>query len=131
MSATAQPIGVEHAPGATRRMWRATRRFLPRGGTLPADEWQARHHALLVFLWANVVGLTTFGYVTGHYGVTHNVLHVGSLLAFAVLGGAQRLGRTARTICVSLGLLTAAALLVHMTNGLIESHFYFFVVIVA
>jgi diguanylate cyclase (GGDEF)-like protein len=41
------------------------------------------------------------------------------------------LGRLGRSLCVSLGLLTAAALLVHVTHGLIESHFYFFVVIVA
>jgi hypothetical protein len=105
--------------------------MLPRGGTLPAEEWEARHRALLAFLWANVMALTAFGLATGHYGVAHDVLHVGSLLAFAVLGGARGLNRAARTICVSLGLLTSAALLVHMTNGLIEAHFYFFVVIVA
>jgi diguanylate cyclase (GGDEF)-like protein len=122
---------AQDALGRTPGMWRAARRMLPRGGTLPAEEWEARHRALLVFLWANVVALTAFGLATGHYGVAHNLVHVGSLLAFAVLGGARGLSRAARTICVSLGLLTAAALLVHMTNGLIEAHFYFFVVIVA
>jgi diguanylate cyclase (GGDEF)-like protein len=119
------------APNGLRALWVAIRRTLPRGGTLPAEEWQARHKMLLVFLWANVVGFTAYGIASGQYAPGHSLLHGGSLLAFAVLGSMPRIGRAARTICVSLGLLTAAALLVHVTNGLIEAHFYFFVVIVA
>ena len=108
----------------------AVRRMLPRGGTLPAEEWEPRHRALLVFLWANVVALPTYGLLHG-YGLGHSLLHGSALFGFAVLGMSSRFGRLARSICVSLGLLTAAALLVHVTGGLIESHFYFFVVIVA
>jgi diguanylate cyclase (GGDEF)-like protein len=119
------------APTGLHAMWQAIRQTLPRGGTLPANEWKARHKALLIFLWANVLGFTVYGIVSGQYAPGHSFLHGGSLLGFAVLGSMPRIGRTARTICVSLGLLTAAALLVHVTNGLIEAHFYFFVVIVA
>jgi diguanylate cyclase (GGDEF)-like protein len=119
------------APTGLGKLWEAVRRTLPRGGTLPAEEWESRHKALLVFLWANVVGFTAYGIVSGQYAPGHSLLHGGALFGFAVLGSMPRIGRTARTLCVSLGLLTAAALLVHVTNGLIEAHFYFFVVIVA
>lgn len=105
-------------------------RFLPRGGTLPVEEWKTRHRALLVLLWANAFGLPIFGIASG-YGVDHSLLHATGLFGFAALAMVPRLGRLGRSLCVSLGLLTAAALLVHVTHGLIESHFYFFVVIVA
>jgi diguanylate cyclase (GGDEF)-like protein/putative nucleotidyltransferase with HDIG domain len=105
------------------------RRVLPRGGTLPAAEWEQRHRWLLFLLWGNVVGLSAYGAVDG-YGIGHTVLHGGALLVFAGIGSFPRLSRLVRGSAVSLGLLTAAALLVHVTHGLIESHFYFFVMIV-
>jgi diguanylate cyclase (GGDEF)-like protein len=104
---------------------------LPRGGTLPAEEWDRRHRVLLGFLWLNVLALPVFSLFSGHYDLGHQLLHVGPLLLFALLANRPQLGRMGRAICVSLGLLTAAALLVHMTDGLIEAHFYFFVVVVA
>ncbi|HVE69620.1 MAG TPA: diguanylate cyclase [Solirubrobacteraceae bacterium] len=104
------------------------RRVLPRGGTLPIEEWEQRHRALLVFLWANALGLPLFGILDG-YGVGHSLLHASGLFGFAILAMARPLGRMGRSLCVSLGLLTAAALLVHVTHGLIEAHFYFFVMI--
>jgi diguanylate cyclase (GGDEF)-like protein len=119
------------APTGLRGMWPAIRRVLPRGGTLPDAEWQRRHKTLLVFLWANVAGFLVYGLASRQYGFDHTLLHVTSLLGFAILGSIPGLGRTARMLCVSLGLITAAALLVHVTDGLIEAHFYFFVMVVA
>ena len=114
-----------------RGLWHAVRNHLPRGGTLPPEEWDRRHRVLLIFLWLNVAALPVFSIATGRYGLGHDVLHLAPLLFFALLAQERGLGRMGRAICVSLGLLTAAALLVHTTNGLIESHFYFFVVVVA
>ncbi|MDX6696878.1 MAG: hypothetical protein QOE65_275 [Solirubrobacteraceae bacterium] len=94
------------------------------------EEWDQRHRALLAFLWANAVALPLYGVLSG-YGVLHSLLHASGLFGFALLARTARLSRLARSLCVSLGLLTAAALLVHVTHGLIEAHFYFFVVIVA
>jgi diguanylate cyclase (GGDEF)-like protein len=105
------------------------RRLLPKGGTLPATEWEHRHRALLVLLWLNVAGLGAYGLADG-YGLGHTALHAGALLGFAVVGSIPWLRRLVRSMSVSLGLLTAAALLVHVTGGLIEAHFYFFVMIV-
>src|SRR4051812_32492348 len=112
-------------------LWRSIRDALPRGGTLPPEEWERRHRVLRAFLWLNVAVFPVFSVLSGRYGVGHDALHLAPLLFFALLANQRPLGRTARAISVSLGLLTAAALLVHMTGGLIEAHFYFFVVVVA
>ncbi|MDX6643645.1 MAG: hypothetical protein QOD76_1607 [Solirubrobacteraceae bacterium] len=108
----------------------ACRRALPRGGTLPQNEWEQRHRALLAFLWLNTLAFAIAGLASGRYGALHSALHVGSLVAFAVVASMRRFGNAIRAASISLGLLTAAALLVHVTNGLIEAHFYFFVVVV-
>ena len=41
----------------------------------------------------------------------------------------SRLGRRARTLSASLGLLTASALVVHLTDGATEAHFHYFVTV--
>jgi diguanylate cyclase (GGDEF)-like protein len=106
------------------------RGILPQGGSLPAAEWQRRHAALLVLLWLNVLVLPLYGLVvrSASYGAALSCAV--ALGIFAALGATSRLSRTLRTMSVSLGLLTAAALLIEVTHGRIESHFYFFVVII-
>jgi diguanylate cyclase (GGDEF)-like protein len=118
-------------PSSPARLLERLHAVLPRGGSLPLDEWSRRHRVLVVALWLNVLVLSTYGLASGGYGPLHNVAHAGSLLIFAVLASSSRLSPKMRSASVSLGLLTAAALLVHLTNGLIEAHFYFFVVVVA
>jgi diguanylate cyclase (GGDEF)-like protein len=112
------------------RLAHACRRLLPRGGTLPPKEWEQRHRALLVFLWLNTAAFAISGFVTGRYGIFHSSLHVAALVAFSSVATMRRFRQPIRAASVSLGLLTAAALLVHVTHGLIEAHFYFFVVVV-
>jgi len=86
---------------------------------------------MCVFLWLNVLALPVAGIASGNYTASHSVLHLAPLLGFGILAGSGRVSRNVRALSMSLGLLTAAALLVHMTSGLIEAHFYFFVVVVA
>jgi diguanylate cyclase (GGDEF)-like protein len=105
--------------------------FLPRGGSLPEDEWNRRHRALVAVLWLNAVALTGYGIALGRYGAPHNVAHAASLVTCAVLASSHRFSPKLRSAIASVGLLTAAALLVHLTGGLIEAHFYFFVLVVA
>jgi len=47
----------------------------------------------------------------------------------AVLAGQRRGGRRARACAAVFGLVTASALLVHLSGGTIEMHFHFFVVV--
>jgi diguanylate cyclase (GGDEF)-like protein len=86
---------------------------------------------LVVGLWLNALVLTGYGLVLGRYGALHNLAHAATLVTAAVLASSSRFSPKARSAFMSVGLLTAAALLVHLTGGLIEAHFYFFVVIVA
>lgn len=107
------------------------RGYLPRGGTLPPNEWHRRHRVLVVMLWLNVLALSVYGVLLGEYEGLHEIAHGIPLATFAVLAGSTRFGLKLRSVFVSVGLLSGAALLVHLTDGLIEAHFYFFVLVVA
>jgi diguanylate cyclase (GGDEF)-like protein len=123
---------VDAVPGPVFARGRAlVRRVLPQGGGLPAEEWQRRHRVLVAFLWLNVLVLPIYGVVSDYRGGWHDLAHAAGLLPFAILASSDRFGMKLRSVFASLGLLSAAALLVHLTGGLIEAHFYFFVLIVA
>jgi diguanylate cyclase (GGDEF)-like protein/PAS domain S-box-containing protein len=83
---------------------------------------------MLWFLWAQAAALAVYTVLRG-YGPGHTALHVGGIVACAVLGMAGT-SRRWRATWVSLGCMTAAAIAVHASGGVIEAHFYFFVVIV-
>jgi signal transduction histidine kinase len=105
------------------------RRLLPRGHTLPAEELRRRHRALLVLLWVHAVLVPIWGVERG-FGLGHTMLEAGAIAvcaAAATVVGARRAGGPA---LVALGLLTSSAVIVHLSNGVIEAHFHFFVVIV-
>src|SRR5918998_5284358 len=101
---------------------------LPRGRTLPDERWAGRHHGMVVLLWAHVVALPLVALAYG-MGVLHALGEGGAVAAFALAASLGIGDRRTRTIVVSLGLLTSSAVLVHVTGGLIEAHFHFFVVV--
>jgi diguanylate cyclase len=103
---------------------------LPRGGGLPEQEWERRHRAMVVVLWGSAAGLFLYSLAQG-YGVDHIAAHLGPVIAFALLSGMPGLGHRMQSAVVALGLMTASAVLVHTSGGLIEAHFAFFVFIVA
>jgi diguanylate cyclase (GGDEF)-like protein len=105
--------------------------YLPRGGTLPTEEWDRRHRVLVGTLWLNALVLGLYGIAAGRYEGVHELVHAAPLVTLAGLANSSRLSRQLRGVFASVGLLTAAALLVHLTGGLIEAHFYFFVLVVA
>jgi diguanylate cyclase (GGDEF)-like protein len=121
---------VGHEATATRGIG-TVRQWLPRGGLLPHDEWQRRHRALVGVLWVSTLALLLYGPLIGGYDLAHTLAHAGALLLLASLASSKQLNETIRMICASFGLLTVAALFVHVTGGVIEAHFLFFVVIVA
>jgi diguanylate cyclase (GGDEF)-like protein len=106
------------------------RHMLPQGGSLPIEEWRRRHAGIMMLLWLNVLVVPVASVVGGRSGLVHNLAGGVALGVLAALGAAPRLSRELRMACASLGLLSAAALFVHASNGLIEMHFYFFVVII-
>jgi anti-sigma regulatory factor (Ser/Thr protein kinase) len=104
------------------------RATLPRGRTLPLPIWQRRHRWMVRILWAHVVLVPLVGIVYTGYGLGHSALHAIPIAIFAWLS-LLPLSRRQSSVLVALGLLTCSALLVHVTNGLIEAHFHFFVVV--
>lgn len=106
------------------------RDLLPQGGSLPPEEWGRRHAGIMTLLWLNVLAVPIYGLAGGHSSLVHDVDSGFALGMFAALGATTRLSRKLRTASASLGLLTAAALLIHDSGGLLEWHFYFFVLII-
>ncbi len=79
-------------------------------------------------LWVQAVALTAFALATGNDG-GHSVFE-GSVVAAMALGATStRLSRTLRALIASLGLVTSAAVLTHLSGGYIEMHFHFFVML--
>jgi serine phosphatase RsbU (regulator of sigma subunit)/anti-sigma regulatory factor (Ser/Thr protein kinase) len=101
---------------------------LPRGRGLPAEDWNRRHRGILAVVWLHVAAIPAFGLAQG-YGALHVAAETAPILAAALLGGWERLSRNARSSAVSIGLLTASAVLVHFSGGYIEFHFHFFAMI--
>ncbi len=108
--------------------WSVLGSVLPRGRPLPLSAWTSRHKGLTVLLWLHVGGLFVVALARG-YSPLHGVVDVSFLAAAAALAPVQRLGRRVRSCVVTLGLLMSSAVLVHLTGGLIESHFHFFVMV--
>ena len=105
------------------RIWEA----LPRGRTLPDRAWRPRHHALLAVLWLHVAGLTAYALAQGHDpGET-----VAEALGLAAIAAAATVvpNRRVAASLVAAGLMTGSALVVHLSGGVIEAHFHFFVVL--
>jgi diguanylate cyclase (GGDEF)-like protein/PAS domain S-box-containing protein len=105
------------------------RNVLPQGRTLPRSAWLTRHRTLSALLWLHALVLPVFGTVRG-YGFLHSLSEG---MAIAVVGGLALLAgarpRLAAAL-VSFGLVSSSAVLVHLSGGVIEAHFHFFVVIV-
>jgi diguanylate cyclase (GGDEF)-like protein/PAS domain S-box-containing protein len=114
--------------GLPRRALSRARRSLPAGHTLPDDAWRRRHRVLVGLLWLHAAGIPVYAMLLG-YSLPHGLLDATPIAVFAGMGGLIH-GRKAGTTLVSLGLLTASAVIVHLSKGLIEAHFHFFVVVV-
>ena len=107
------------------------RAALPRGDTLPDAEWRRRHRWLLGLLWLHVPLLVAFGLAEGR-SIGHMALEgVAGVGVIAVLATWVAKGRKAESAAVAIGLLTSSALAVHLSGGVTEAHFHFFVMIVA
>ena len=102
--------------------------ILPRGGTLPAESWGRRHQGILILLWAHALVIPFYALTRG-YSLGHSLLESFVVPATAVIAGSGNLPRRARTVAAAVGLLSSSAVLVHLSDGLIEMHFHFFVMV--
>ncbi len=104
------------------------RAALPEGRTLAPDQWQRRHALLLGLLWAHAAALPIYSFAAQGYSPLHDLVHGLPLIAFALLGRLAS-DRRVKSCAVALGLLTASASIVHISGGMIEAHFHFFVML--
>ena len=105
------------------------RDILPTGNTLSRQSWLRRHQVICALLWAHVPSLTIFALVRGET-LTHALGEAGMLAGLALAASRRELSDAARSVMATLGLVLSSAVLVHLSGGVIEMHFHFFVVVV-
>jgi len=105
------------------------RHALPEGRPLPQDVWQRRHRVILLLLWLHAIAIACYGVIVG-FGLLHSVAEGAVVAAAALIAQSDKHSRRFRAMVASFGLFTASSLLVHLSGGLIEMHFHFFVMIV-
>ena len=114
--------------GAAVRAGRAGRGLVPTGQLLTPAVWAQRHRGIVWLLWLHVAGVAVFALVRGK-AVGHAVAEVTPMALCALAAALPALGRRARSTAAVLGLITASAVIVHLSGGVVEAHFHFFVMI--
>ena len=128
MAAPAHAPALAPGPSSLLRGLRAVRRHLPEGGGLPDDARRRRHQGILTLLWLHVPGIFLFGLVQ-RADVGHLLLEVLPIAAAAATAGQLSHRRVLSTVVASTGLVTASGVIVHLSGGVIEAHFHFFVMV--
>nr|MBA3266164.1 diguanylate cyclase [Nocardioidaceae bacterium] len=121
-------FSVPQLPKPVRRVAAFVREVLPDGRPLPDDTWKAHHAVILVVLWFHLPVVLIAAAYTGREFAA-GVLAVAPVAAVAVVASPPVWGRRVAATLATLGLVTASAVLVHLTGGVIETHFHFFVVV--
>jgi PAS domain S-box-containing protein len=103
--------------------------LMPEGRPLPDSVWGSRHRGIVILLWLHVIGLTCVEAFIGHE-LWHSLPAIGLVAGTALLAGWNVRGRMFRATMASFGLMSAAAVLVHLSGGYVEMHFHFFVVVI-
>jgi len=103
------------------------RDYLPRGNTLDDETFRRRHLLLCWVLGLHVPALFAFGLWQG-FGAAHSALEVAVPLACLAFARVARNRRVA-AFFVTAGLVYCSSALVHLSNGTIEAHFHFFILI--
>lgn len=101
---------------------------LPRGGSLPEQSWQTRHQWVMVLIAAHVVLIPLYAVHQGN-SLLHGLVEVAPITVLLALVVPPRLGRTLRASGAALALMLCSGVIVHLSGGLVEAHFHFFVVI--
>ena len=111
-----------------RRSLRALLDYLPKGQSLPEGVWRVRHRTLTHLLRAHIVGIFIYALVQGN-SLAHSVTEASIVGFFAVAASVEGRYRKFSSAMTALGLVACSATLVHLSGGLIEMHFHFFVMV--
>lgn len=108
-----------------------TRRLLatlPIGAALPEDVFAQRHRWLLNITAAHVPVLFAVG-IFQQVPALHLGLELLGIVGLLLVASRRQLGPRTRAAAATTALIACSAVLVHLTGGLVESHFHFFVVV--
>ena len=100
--------------------------WLPHGALLPDEDWRWRHTAVCLVLAAHLPVLLLWAALAEPGEVWHVLLPLTALLVASRLPGGSR---ALRSLAGTLGLLMCSALVVHLSDGVTEAHFHFFVIV--
>ncbi|MEA2639665.1 MAG: hypothetical protein QOF51_1059 [Chloroflexota bacterium] len=103
--------------------------LLPERIALPEDAWRRRHRAVVVLLWIHVVVIFAASWY-GQRDLVHATAEGSIVAALAALASLTTRSHRFRASMASLGLVTASGVLVHVSGGMIEFHFHFFVAVI-
>ena len=109
-------------------MWKSLINILPRGNTLSEADWQRRHRLLQWVLLVHVPVLAAIGLAL-HNPLLPLAIALTIPVVCAVAGRLLSHHRRLGSAAVSAGLVWCSTALVGITNGSIESHFHFFIII--
>ncbi len=103
------------------------RAWLPEGNTLDDEAFAERHRLLRVLLGLHVPALAAFALLQGvsPAGAAAAVVLPAVCVFAASLFGTRRV----QALFTTAGLLWCSAALVHLSGGMVEAHFHFFVVV--
>ena len=102
--------------------------YLPKGQSLPEGVWRVRHKTLSHLLRAHVIGIFVYAVVRGN-SLSHSALEAGIVASFSIAASVESRQRKFSSAMTAIGLVTSSAVLVHLSGGLIEMHFHFFVMV--
>src|SRR5580765_6390999 len=111
-----------------RRSIRTGLDYLPKGQSLPESVWRVRHRTLQHLLRAHVVGIFIYALATGN-SLAHSLTESGIIAFFAVASTVEDRYRKFSSAMTAIGLVACSATLVHLSGGVIEMHFHFFVMV--
>ncbi len=102
--------------------------YLPRGNMLDDVAWRKRHKFLLGVLFLHIPAFLGFGLWLGYSMATIGLFVLAAPTACLLLGGVVP-HRQVASFFVTAGLVYCSSALVGLTNGTIEAHFHFFIII--
>jgi diguanylate cyclase (GGDEF)-like protein len=79
-------------------------------------------------VWLHAAGVFVYALVRGNPPL-HSLSESLIVVVAAAVGGSKGLSRSVRAGAATLGLVSASAILTHLSGGLIEMHFHFFVMV--
>ena len=107
---------------------RAVRGLLPSGQLLTPEVWSRRHRGIVWLLWLHAAGIVAFALARGR-SLGHGLLEASPVAGCALVAASPAVGRRARSAAAVFGLITASAVIVHLSGGMVEAHFHFFVMV--